>query len=55
LSQDVLFKVFQCDMDAVLDTHSGVHDGTCCGHTNHVGACCNEEHSHSSPLAPVRK
>ena len=23
LSPDVLFKVFQCDLDAVLDTHSG--------------------------------
>jgi zinc transport system ATP-binding protein len=56
LSQDVLFKVFQCDMDAVLDTHSGAHDGSCCGHTaNHVGACCHEEHSHSNPLAPVKR
>ena len=32
LSSDVLFKVFQCDLDAVLDTHSGVHDHSCCGH-----------------------
>ena len=42
LSKDVLFKVFQCDMDAVLDSHSGVHDHTCCDH----------DHSHGNPLAP---
>jgi zinc transport system ATP-binding protein len=29
LSRDVLFKVFQCDMDAVLDTH--LPTDTCCG------------------------
>jgi hypothetical protein len=34
LSPDVLFKVFQCDLDAVLDTHSGVHDGSCCDHSH---------------------
>jgi zinc transport system ATP-binding protein len=32
LSSDVLFKVFQCDLDAVLDQHSHLHDGSCCGH-----------------------
>jgi zinc transport system ATP-binding protein len=36
LSPDVLFKVFQCDLDAVLDTHSGAQDGSCCGH-DHAG------------------
>ncbi len=37
LSSEVLFKVFQCDLDAVLDQHSGVHDASCCGH-EHAGA-----------------
>ena len=32
LSAEVLFKVFQCDLDAVLDQHSAVHDESCCGH-----------------------
>ncbi len=34
LSKDVLFKVFQCDMDAVLDPHTG-------------DPCCNELHGHA--------
>jgi zinc transport system ATP-binding protein len=42
LSSDVLFKVFQCDLDAVLDQHSAAHDATCCGH-EHPG----EEHDHA--------
>jgi zinc transport system ATP-binding protein len=37
LSPDVLFKVFQCDLDAVLDQHSHTHDASCCGH-DHAGA-----------------
>jgi zinc transport system ATP-binding protein len=37
LSPDVLFKVFQCDLDAVLDQHSHTHDASCCGH-DHGGA-----------------
>jgi zinc transport system ATP-binding protein len=37
LSPDVLFKVFQCDLDAVLDQHSHTHDASCCGH-DHSGA-----------------
>ncbi len=32
LSPDVLFKVFQCDLDAVLDQHSHTHDSSCCDH-----------------------
>jgi zinc transport system ATP-binding protein len=31
LSKDVLFRVFQCDMDAVLD---GRTEGDCCGHVH---------------------
>ena len=31
LSKDVLFQVFQCDLDAVLDPH---HDDACCGHVH---------------------
>ena len=45
LSSDVLFKVFQCDLDAVLDTHSGAHDHSCCGH-DHAG------HSHETTAYP---
>jgi zinc transport system ATP-binding protein len=48
LSSDVLFRVFQCDLDAVLDQHSGVHDASCCGHDH--GAECHHEHGH----APVQ-
>jgi zinc transport system ATP-binding protein len=33
LSKEVLFRVFQCDLDAVLDPH---HDDGCCGHS-HAG------------------
>jgi zinc transport system ATP-binding protein len=52
LSSDVLFKVFQCDLDAVLDQHSPVHDATCCTH-DHGGVPCAEDHSHAvNPLAP---
>jgi len=63
LSPDVLFKVFQCDLDAVLDTHSGVHDGSCCDH-EHPGE--HDGHTHApavsfmplpfaaAPLAPKR-
>jgi zinc transport system ATP-binding protein len=44
LSSEVLFKVFQCDLDAVLDQHSAVHDESCCGH-DHGGdgiAACDQ-------------
>ncbi len=54
LSKDVLFKVFQCDMDAVLDTHSDLHDATCCSH-EHSGPCCDHDHPHHNPLAPPKK
>jgi zinc transport system ATP-binding protein len=43
LSAGVLFKVFQCDLDAVLDQHAGVHDATCRGH----------EHAPPAALAPL--
>jgi zinc transport system ATP-binding protein len=46
LSSDVLFKVFQCDLDAVLDQHTGAHDATCCGH-DHAGEAC--DHAHGIP------
>jgi zinc transport system ATP-binding protein len=56
LSNDILFNVFQCDMDAVLDTHSGAHDPTCAHHEhNHLGPCCPAEHAHTNPLAPPAK
>lgn len=42
LSPDVLFRVFQCDLDAVLDQHSAAHDASCCGH-DHGG------HHHATP------
>lgn len=32
LSRDVLFKVFQCDLDAVLEQHAPVPGDNCCGH-----------------------
>ncbi len=53
LSKDVLFRVFQCDMDAVLDTHSGLHDHTCCEHDHegHEGAGCGHDHSAANSLA----
>ena len=62
LSSDVLFKVFQCDLDAVLDQHSGAHDATCCGH-DHGTEACGHDHSHAPlepsftplPFAPPRK
>jgi len=47
LSNDILFNVFQCDMDAVLDTHSCTH--------NHPGPCCSHDHPATNPLAPPRK
>jgi len=40
LSSDVLYNVFQCDFDALLDKHSGGHDATCCGH-EHPGEPCS--------------
>lgn len=43
LSSDVLFKVFQCDLDAVLDQHSAVHDASCCGH-DHGDEVCGHDH-----------
>jgi zinc transport system ATP-binding protein len=45
LSPDVLFKVFQCDLDAVLDQHSGAHDATCCDHDH------GHEHTQDAPPA----
>lgn len=43
LSRDVLFRVFQCDLDALLDQHAG---GTCgCAAHDHT-------HGHRNPLAP---
>jgi zinc transport system ATP-binding protein len=61
LSSDVLFKVFQCDLDAVLDQHSEAHDGTCCAH-DHPGGACSQDHVHAQPVgfvplpfAPPRK
>ena len=53
LSSDVLFKVFQCDLDAVLDQHSGTHDSTCCDH-EHPGEPCGHDHVHQHPLAPFK-
>lgn len=61
LSSDVLFKVFQCDLDAVLDQHSGAHDASCCGH-DHGAESCHHEHAHTPaaaaftplPFAPPR-
>jgi hypothetical protein len=43
--------VFQCDLDAVLDQHSGAHDATCCGH-DHGSEPCTQEHAHA-PLEPA--
>ncbi len=37
LSRDVLFKVFQCDLDAVLEQHAPAADGTCCHPETHSG------------------
>jgi len=38
LSRDVLFKVFQCDLDAVLDQHGPDHDNcSCTGMTTRTG------------------
>ena len=48
LSKDLLYKVFQCDFDAVLDQHSAVHDATCCGH-EHPGKSCDHDHA-AAPL-----
>jgi zinc transport system ATP-binding protein len=48
LSPDVLFRVFQCDLDAVLDQHSGAHDASCCGH-EHTGDAAHE-HAAFVPL-----
>jgi zinc transport system ATP-binding protein len=58
LSSEVLFKVFQCDLDAVLDQHSGAHDATCCEHDH--GDACDHDHGPPSafvpfPLAPPKK
>jgi len=50
LSSEVLFKVFQCDLDAVLDQHSEVHDATCCGH-DRGGGVQNCGHDHRPPPA----
>ncbi len=55
LSSDVLFKVFQCDLDAVLDTHSGAHDATCCGHDHGAGERgCGHDHTRW-PLRRARR
>lgn len=40
LSRDVLFKVFQCDLDAMLDPHT---PSDCCGHAHD----CHDGHVHS--------
>jgi len=40
LSRDVLFRVFQCDLDAVLEKHAPTIDGSC---------CCEQV---ANPLAP---
>jgi zinc transport system ATP-binding protein len=47
LSPDVLFKVFQCDLDAVLDQHSHTDDHSCCSH-EHPG----QAHTHSHGASP---
>ncbi len=39
LSKDVLFKVFQCDLDAVIDPHT-------------PDACCSTDHDHGNALSP---
>jgi zinc transport system ATP-binding protein len=54
LSPDVLFKVFQCDLDAVLDQHSGAHDASCCDH-DHPGHPCDCDHTHppAAPFTPL--
>jgi len=41
LSKDVLFKVFQCDMDAVIDPHT---PDSCCGHDHALSP--GHGHSH---------
>ncbi len=51
LSPDILFKVFQCDLDAVLDQHSGAHDASCCGH-EHSGEPAQEHTFVPLPFAP---
>jgi zinc transport system ATP-binding protein len=59
LSKDVLFKVFQCDLDAVLDQHSTTDDHSCCGH-EHGGHCHDHAHLPAQtsyipiPFAPPR-
>ncbi|MGN6368239.1 MAG: metal ABC transporter ATP-binding protein [Phycisphaerae bacterium] len=60
LSSDVLFKVFQCDLDAVLDTHSGLHDHSCCNHDHGHSDCTDAPHTHTplftpAPFAPPKK
>jgi zinc transport system ATP-binding protein len=52
LSSEVLFKVFQCDLDAVLDQHSGVHDATCRGH-DHGGEPCGHEPVSTAAFVPL--
>lgn len=56
LSSDVLYNVFQCDFDALLDHHTGVHDATCCGH-EHPGEPCDQPHAEpvqaAAPFAPL--
>ncbi len=46
LSSDVLYNVFQCDFDALLDKHTGMHDSSCCSH-EHPGQACDHDHAQS--------
>lgn len=48
LSRDVLFKVFQCDMDAVLDHTHAPGDACGCGDHDH-------SHGHQNLLAPPKR
>src|SRR5207249_3797793 len=52
LSKDVLFRVFQCDLDAVLEKHAAMPGNECCGHDHgHDGH--DHSHGHSKPALPV--
>jgi zinc transport system ATP-binding protein len=52
LSSDVLFRVFQCDLDAVLDQHSGAHDASCCDHDHTHDHDHGHAHAQPAPFAP---
>jgi hypothetical protein len=47
LSRDVLFRVFQCDLDAVLDQSVSPDHNCACGDHDH-------SHGHSTLLTPPK-